>query len=45
MYASDNNDKMMPNPAETKTQGVDTTFQNWVNGYLSLSQSGDADNP
>jgi prepilin-type N-terminal cleavage/methylation domain-containing protein/prepilin-type processing-associated H-X9-DG protein len=45
MYASDNNDKMMPNPAQTQVQGVDTTFQNWVNGYLSLSQSGNADNP
>lgn len=50
MYASDNADKIMPNPAETQnpsgTAGdVDTTFQNWVNGYLSTSPSGAADNP
>ncbi|HTV40603.1 MAG TPA: DUF1559 domain-containing protein [Candidatus Sulfotelmatobacter sp.] len=35
MYSSDNNDKIMPNPAQTVVQGVDTTYQNWVNGYLS----------
>jgi prepilin-type N-terminal cleavage/methylation domain-containing protein/prepilin-type processing-associated H-X9-DG protein len=50
MYASDNSDKIMDNPAETTTTGntsvadVDTTLLNWVNGYLSLSQSGNADN-
>jgi prepilin-type N-terminal cleavage/methylation domain-containing protein/prepilin-type processing-associated H-X9-DG protein len=55
MYASDNADKIMPNPAEsTSTQltvngvsvaDVDTTFQNWVNGYLGTSQSGQSDVP
>lgn len=47
MYASDNDDKIMPNPAEGTSQvlsvngisvsDVDTTFQNWVNGYLSVN--------
>lgn len=40
MYASDNDDKIMPNPAEQNSTGaksvanVDITFQNWCNGYL-----------
>lgn len=38
-YATDNNDHIMPNPAETTGQGVDTTYQNWVNGYLSWADS------
>jgi prepilin-type N-terminal cleavage/methylation domain-containing protein len=45
MYASDNSDKIMPNPAEVESTSsssvanVDTTFQNWVNGYLSMGDS------
>jgi prepilin-type N-terminal cleavage/methylation domain-containing protein/prepilin-type processing-associated H-X9-DG protein len=48
-YTSDNNDHIMPNPAETTTTSsssvadVDTTYQNWVNGYLSW-QDGNTDN-
>jgi prepilin-type N-terminal cleavage/methylation domain-containing protein/prepilin-type processing-associated H-X9-DG protein len=41
MYGNDNNDKIMSNPAQTVAQGVNTTYQNWVNGYLSFA----ADNP
>jgi prepilin-type N-terminal cleavage/methylation domain-containing protein/prepilin-type processing-associated H-X9-DG protein len=43
MYASDNNDKIMPNPAETavispsSVDNVQTTLQNWVNGYMQLA--------
>ena len=50
MYASDNNDKIMPNPAEiTAASGnsvanVDTTFQNWVNGYFNLTGTPDNTN-
>src|ERR1700722_10318576 len=38
MYASDNSDKIMPNPAEvagisvSSVDNVDTTLENWVNG-------------
>ncbi len=45
MYPNDNNDIVMPNPAETTTvssssvANVDTTYQNWVNGYLSWTDS------
>jgi len=49
MYASDNSDKIMPNPAEgtsvsltvsgVSVANVDTTFQNWVNGNLSWADS------
>jgi prepilin-type N-terminal cleavage/methylation domain-containing protein len=35
MYANDNNDKIMPNPALTDAQGGGTNLQNWVMGYLS----------
>jgi prepilin-type N-terminal cleavage/methylation domain-containing protein/prepilin-type processing-associated H-X9-DG protein len=42
MYASDYNDKIMPNPAEqvaisgSSVDDVQTTLQNWVNGYMSI---------
>jgi prepilin-type N-terminal cleavage/methylation domain-containing protein/prepilin-type processing-associated H-X9-DG protein len=34
MYPGDNDDKIMPNPALSGGQGVDTNLQNWVQGYL-----------
>jgi prepilin-type N-terminal cleavage/methylation domain-containing protein/prepilin-type processing-associated H-X9-DG protein len=43
MYANDYNDKIMPNPAETaavsgtSVADVQTTLQNWVNGYMGLA--------
>jgi prepilin-type N-terminal cleavage/methylation domain-containing protein/prepilin-type processing-associated H-X9-DG protein len=43
MYANDYNDKIMPNPAEqvaispTSVDNVQTTLQNWVNGYMQLA--------
>ena len=39
MYPNDNNDKIMPNPALTDTQGGNTNFQNWVMGNLSWADS------
>lgn len=41
MYPSDNNDKIMSNPAAAGLgyqTGANSNLQNWVNGYLSFNQ-------